>query len=328
MFKPIIISVLLGTLCGIPAFAADEIPYADPTIFLENGTYYLTGSSAEDGFKMLQSDDLKHWRPVDNGNDGYILRRGDRVFGTYCFWAPQIYKEGGKYYLTYSAEGKICVAESDIVTGPYIQREVRPVGDWDEMNIDTYLFRDNDGKHYMYHARYKQQGDLGGNTIYVMGYDLDSNREEAGTLRLCAEVSEPWELTENGRKFGNKTLEGPTVIKLDGKYYLFYSANDYQSTDYAVGYAVADSPYGPWTKNEGNPIIHRSLVGENGAGHGDFFNGKDGRAYYVYHVHASDTDVHPRKVRIVPLKIEKDKSNGIYSISADTSGIIYPVVSK
>ena len=53
-----------------------------------------------------------------------------------------------------------------------------------------------------------------------------------------------------------------------GKYYLFYSANHFMSRDYAVGYAVADSPLGPWHKPANNPIIHRSTVGENGSGHG------------------------------------------------------------
>ncbi len=35
-----------------------------------------------------------------------------------------------------------------------------------------------------------------------------------------------------------------------------YSANDFRNPDYAVGYAVADNPYGPWKKYEGK-LIHR-----------------------------------------------------------------------
>ena len=192
------------------------------------------------------------------------------------------------------------------------------------MNIDTYLFRDDDGKYYMYHARYVMQGEAGGNTIQVAEYDFDNNRLVPGTLTLCAKVSEPWELTEDGKKFINRTLEGPTVIKLDGKYYLFYSANDYQSIDYSVGYATSDNPYGPWTRYEGNPIIHRSIVGENGAGHGDYFVGKDGRPYYVYHVHHNDSTIHPRMVRIAPLNMELDSVSGIYRISVDSDNIIVP----
>ena len=118
-------------------------------------------------------------------------------------------------------------------------------------------------------------------------------------------------------------MEGPTVIKLDGVYYLFYSANDYQSIDYAVGYATSTSPMGPWTKNENSPIIHRSIVGENGSGHGDIFTDNAGNYYYVYHVHASKTNVAPRKTRIIPLHMEKNES-GIYDITVNGDEVIEP----
>lgn len=71
-------------------------------------------------------------------------------------------------------------------------------------------------------------------------------------------------------------MEGPTVMKWDGVYYLFYSANHFMNIDYSVGYATASSPFGPWKKHPNSPIIHRSLVGENGSGHGDVFKGLDG----------------------------------------------------
>jgi len=317
--------VTVMTATAYETACAGEIPYADPTIFLEDGIYYMTGTSADDGFRMLQSEDLRTWHAVENGHDGYILRKGEGAFGGSCFWAPQIFKENGTYYLTYSADGKMCVAESDRITGPYRQKEVRPVEECDEMNIDTFLFRDDDGRHYMYHARYMMQGEAGGNTIQMEDFDMPTLRTVPSTLLMCARVSDPWELTENGKIFKNRTLEGPTVLKLDGIYYLFYSANDYQSIDYAVGYATAADPHGPWTKHEDNPVIHRSIVGENGSGHGDFFIGKDGTPYYVYHVHAAADSIHPRKVRIVPLSMEKDKSTGIYRIKAVAGGIIRPV---
>ena len=78
----------------------EEIAYADPTIVFENGKYYLTGTSAEDGFFMLESDDLETWKEVDNGLGGRILQLGNGTYGEHAFWAPQVYKENGKYYLT------------------------------------------------------------------------------------------------------------------------------------------------------------------------------------------------------------------------------------
>ena len=113
------------------------------------------------------------------------------------------------------------------------------------------------------------------------------------------------------------------MVKWDGVYYLFYSANDFRNIDYAVGYATAPTPYGPWTKQPDSPIIHRSLVGEPGSGHGDLFQGKDGQFYYVYHVHQSADRVAPRLTRIVPLL--REKQGELYRLSVDTTRIIRPV---
>ena len=118
-------------------------------------------------------------------------------------------------------------------------------------------------------------------------------------------------------------IEGPTVVKWDGMYYMFYSCNHFRNIDYSVGYATASSPYGPWTKHPNNPIIHKSIVGENGSGHGDLFKGFDGRYYYVYHVHNTSDNVVPRKTRIVPLIVTKGQ-DGIYSVTADKDNVIVP----
>jgi beta-xylosidase len=123
-------------------------------------------------------------------------------------------------------------------------------------------------------------------------------------------------------------MEGPTVVKMKGKYYLFYSANHFKNIDYAVGYAVADSPMGPWVKYEGNPIIHRSVVGENGSGHGDLFEGTDGQLYYVYHIHFGQQQVGPRRTRIVPVNREWDAGKNHFKFSVDRSKVIVPVMTE
>ena len=168
----------------------------------------------------------------------------------------------------------------------------------------------------MYHVRFGN-----GNFIWVAEFDLAKGEIIPGTLKKCMESTEEWEAT--AAYISAPVMEGPTVIKLDGVYYLFYSANDYRSIDYAVGYATSNSPMGPWTKNENSPIIHRSIVGENGSGHGDIFTDKAGNYYYVYHVHASKTNVAPRKTRIIPLHMEKNES-GIYDITVNGDEVIEP----
>jgi beta-xylosidase len=87
-----------------------------------------------------------------------------------------------------------------------------------------------------------------------------------------------------------------------------YSANDFRNPDYAIGYATATSPAGPWTKSNNSPIISRKNIGINGTGHGDILIDTNGKILYVFHVHASDAKVSPRKTAIIELEFKKNKN--------------------
>ncbi|WP_255524545.1 family 43 glycosylhydrolase [Pedobacter riviphilus] len=110
--------------------------------------------------------------------------------------------------------------------------------------------------------------------------------------------------------------EGPTVIKKEKLYYLFYSANDFRNPDYAVGYATSASPTGPWLKYAGNPVISKKLLQINGTGHGDFFTDKKGALQYVFHTHHSNHKVSPRATAIIKAAFIKDK-NGHFRLQID-----------
>lgn len=310
-----------ATFISVSQLQADdwkEISFADPTIFVENGKYYLTGTRNQEplGFSILESTDLEHWTVPDGSSQQLILRKGDRTYGEKGFWAPQYFKEKGTYYFTYTANEQTVIASSKSVFGPFRQKEVRPI-DASAKNIDSFLFKDDDGKYYLYHVRFNK-----GNYLWVAEFDMKKGGIKPETLKQCMDCTEPWEKTPNYKSA--PVMEGPTVMKWDGVYYLFYSANHFMNIDYSVGYATASSPLGPWKKHPNSPIIHRSLVGENGSGHGDVFKGLDGKYYYVYHVHRSDSTVQPRKTRIVPLMLEKG-NDGVYSITVDKDHIIKPM---
>ena len=300
--------------------AGEEITFADPTIFVENGKYYLTGTCGANtiGFKLFESTDLANWTACNADYTHFILKKGDNSFGEWGFWAPQIYRHGDKYLLFYTANEQVAVAKSDSITGHYTQSTIRPI-DGSEKNIDPFLFKDDDGSYYLYHVRFDN-----GNYLWSARYDIETDSIDHSSLVRCFGLTDAWEKTDDGR--WSPVMEGPTVMKLDGTYYLFYSANHFLNQDYAVGYATAPSPQGPWTKYAGNPIIHKSRVGEPGSGHGDIFKGLDGKPYYVYHVHNNDSAVAPRLTRIVPLTMTRNDSTGIYDIAPDTDHIIVPRV--
>lgn len=285
-----------------------RLPIADPYVLFYNDKYYAYGTNVE-GFEVYISDDLKHWK------------RGEKLalspkdsWGTTWFWAPEVYyiESQKKFYMFYSVNEHICVATSDSPEGPFIQDKKEPI--WNEKSIDTNLFIDDDGTPYLYFVRFTD-----GNVIWVaeMNPDLKSIKEE--TLKECVKAEEPWERVQA------KVAEGPSILKKNGIYYLLYSANDYKSRDYAVGYATASSPFGPWKKYDGNPILHKyknrdmKLVG---TGHGAPFVTKDGGYMYIFHAHWSPEKIQPRTSYFKNLTFSED---GVISINGD---VISPVVVK
>jgi len=306
------------SLAKVPSTSISEVFYADPTIYAENGMFYLTGTRACDplGFAMLRSANLEEWQVVEP--DSMILRKGGAVYGDRWFWAPQIIRDGNRYLLAYTANEQTALAQADSLTGAYTQKEIAPI-DPSEKNIDPFIFRDDDGRCYLYHVRFDN-----GNFIWVGEFDLETGKIKEGTLTRCFKNDQPWEATDAYPSV--PIMEGPAVIKLDDTYYLFYSANHFMSVDYAVGYATAPTPLGPWTKNPDNPIIHRGIMGENGTGHGDVFYDNEGQMRYVYHVHCSDSTVYPRRTRIVTLNLDKEPSTGLYRITAEPASAIAPML--
>ena len=84
---------------------------------------------------------------------------------------------------------------------------------------------------------------------------------------------------------------------------LIYSANGYTSQDYAVGFATSDSPFGPWKKYEGNPVLHK-CDGLVGVGHGAPFVDMKGKMRYVFHAHKSESEIHPRNSFVVDMFVK------------------------
>lgn len=302
-----------------PTQKKQAIYIADPTIFRSNNLYYLygtdDGAKTEKGFPVLVSKDLISWqKPRQNG--GYVLTKGSQTFGTTGFWAPQVFSYNNKFYMLYTANENIALAESNSPYGPFTQKNVGSLPS-NTKQIDPFLFFDEDEKKYLFHVRLG-----GGNKIFVAEFKDDFSGIKPETLKECITAEGGWEDTK--RIPAPPIAEGPTVIKHNGTYYLFYSANDYRNIDYAVGYATSRSPLGPWKKYEKNPIINRKLVGHNGTGHGDVFKDKAGNYNYVFHIHHNDSTANPRQALIIGLRFVKNPDTGIDDVLADKKTLRIP----
>lgn len=84
-------------------------------------------------------------------------------------------------------------------------------------------------------------------------------------------------------KWAEFALWAPSVIRANGKYYVFFAANDIQSDQElgGIGVAVADRPSGPFVDALGKPLVDRF---HNGAQPIDpyVFRDEDGQFYLYY----------------------------------------------
>lgn len=265
----------------VKATGQAPVPYGDPFILLHEDTYYAYGTSAKNGIAVLTSTDLQTWHAPERP---LALDKRD-VWGDRWFWAPEVYRINGKFYMYYSADEHICVATSGSPLGPFRQENIRPMLA-DEKCIDNSLFIDDDGKAYLFFDRFND-----GLNIWVAELEENLLEVKRETMQKCIHVSQAWE------EVWPRVNEGAFVVKHGGVYYMTYSANSYESPYYGIGVATAASVKGPWTKYKGNPI-YQNVGALTGIGHSALFTDREGQLRIVFHAHHSPTKVHPRAMHI------------------------------
>lgn len=239
----------------------DEIGPADPCVIFHRGVYHLYPTGGRGGYHVYTSADLVHWK------------KGPKVFRADepGIWAPDVFGDpgDGKFYLYYTVNRRVGVAVADDPNGPFLGRTDLVRG-----AIDAHMFRDDDGKHYLYYVK------LPGFRIHVQ--PMATPLAKHGEAVRIIQPTEPWE------KKGAAVTEGPWMLKHKGTYYLLYSGSAAHTLDYAVGYATAAKPTGPFTKYAGNPILKRGSRAL-GPGHGCVIRDRAGALWHIYHQQKDDT---------------------------------------
>jgi beta-xylosidase len=72
------------------------------------------------------------------------------------------------------------------------------------------------------------------------------------------------------------------MVGYEGRYYLFYSGNNWSTAGYAIGYAVCASPTGPCTKPADGPWLASTSRAE-GPGGEDVFVDPQGQLWMAVH---------------------------------------------
>lgn len=207
------------------------------------GKYYLGGVATYGDFFV--SSDLVNWGErvhvfdLDNQWTKGTGAKNNQIH------ANDMSYSDGMFHLLFSANywGKdkhivhITHAVSPSITGPY--REVRD-DQWFENRIDPMVFRDDDGRLYLYMVKFTD-----GNTIW--GRPLNQDFTFCGdAVQQFSSQPGTWETLDN------RVAEGPFVIKYRGRYYMMYNANHTSPSfgNYRLGVCEATSPlaFGPGGK--------------------------------------------------------------------------------
>lgn len=166
----------------------------------------------------------------------------------------------------------------------------------DPFTIDAHPFQDVDGKWYLFYARdfLTPDGDQRVGTGIVVDR-LTSMTTLAGDPQVVVRPHAPWHLFQAGRLMYGRvvdwhTVEGPAMLRRDGRYYCFYSGGAWEKDNYGVAYVVADHPLGPYRR----PAAAMPLLGSVpdrviGPGHNSFTRTPDGaHEVIVYHAWSPD----------------------------------------
>jgi beta-xylosidase len=240
-----------------PVFASD---FPDPMVLRVGSIYYAYGTTTNweplgHLFPILSSVDLVHWRYIGDA------RSEQPSWGDGDWWAPDVIARDGLFYLFYVGKslttGLHCigVATARSPRGPFIDHGILSCGDAHGQGyIDPDPFVAPNGKAYLYVSV-----DSPYHSISVLPLTADL-LHIAGARKELFTLSQPWEY---GRYFS--TVEGPFMVLHHSIYYLFYSGNDWQH-NYAMGYATATAPLGPFTKYAHNPVLRgtSAVIGPGG----------------------------------------------------------------
>jgi xylan 1,4-beta-xylosidase len=165
------------------------------------------------------------------------------------------------------------------------ERDMRP-GDLPPGPWDPGLFRDDDGKTYLY---WNSSNVF---PLYGAQFDLALDHASDGEGKRLAFLSKPAPLiradpaTHGWERFGRDHtdssiapyIEGAWMNRHDGRYYLQYAAPGTEYNVYATGVYVGRRPLGPFTYAPYNPVGYKPGGFATGAGHGSTF--QDGWGNY------------------------------------------------
>ena len=221
--------------------------FPDPSVILVDQTYFAYATNSVAGnIQIIDSNDLMHWSAVGNALPSLP------AWATADYtWAPAVAMIGGTFILYYAvnvagtADECISVATATQPEGPFHDKSTAPLECQKSLggSIDPASFIDANGTPYLVW----KSGGPGSSKIWSQQLDPSGTSFVPGSNPTSLLVpDQPWEAG---------TVEAPNLITTGGRYYLFYSGNNWNSSSYAVGVATCTGPLGPCSDASPHPIL-------------------------------------------------------------------------
>jgi hypothetical protein len=232
---------------GGPVYPFD---FPDPFVLRVGSTYYAYATnSAEGNIQIIQSSNLTQWTGV--GNALPKLPAWAKAGGT---WAPSVLQDGNTFLLYYAAvvggkgggEECISVATAGTPVGPFIDHSSAPLECQTTQggSIDPSTFVDTNGTPYLIWKSNGQAGQPA--TLWSEMLDAAGTGFAADTPTLLLTPNNAWE---------KGTVEAPDMESVNGRDYLFFSGNSWNTANYAVGLTICSGPLGPCNQDVPSPML-------------------------------------------------------------------------
>ena len=254
----------------------DPRDFPDPFVLYADGTYFAFATNAgPTNVQVMTSADLADW---ETQPDALPTVAAWAVRG--FTWAPTVLPREGGYVLFYTVReptaGRqaISVGQSSAPGGPYVDASSAPLVYQLSLggSIDASPFVDTDGAPYLV---WKADSNAINQPASLWAQPLDAGGQTlTGAPTRLLGYDAPWE---------DPLIEAPSLVYQAGTYYLFYSANWWNTDRYAIGYATATNVLGPYAKATSTGPWFASDSGVAGPGGQEWFTDGTGQLRMAYH---------------------------------------------
>ncbi len=259
-----------------------DINIRDPFILTHEGKYYMYGTRAKYtwdnlsskynyGFDVYVSEDLENWSepiPVFEYYDGFI--------GVKDFWAPEVHKYNGKFYMfaTFHPENAprgTAILVSNTPDGKFTLHSSGFITPADWYCLDGTFYLEGDTPYMVFCHEWIQ---IKNGTVCAVELSKDLTHPVGEPILLWTAGDAFWKYDIRG--YGAYVTDGPFLINKNGRLISIWSS--FYNGEYCEAIARSDngSLLGNWT-------IDDKLVFEKNGGHGMVFKDLQGNDNFLFH---------------------------------------------